>query len=312
MKYNNKYTLRISAIIVAALLLSNACKREDYGSYLRSPKADFTVLQSDPNNIILLNNSSVSSAPFWSISEIGYTHTGDSAKVYFPFAGTYHIKLLSVGTGNIDSLTKTVTIAASDPTACSSSKPQGFIAGCTSKTWKMNPADKAFWVSQFAGGEGSWWASDASTVTSRPCAFNDTYTFSFNLTGDFVFDDKGDFFGDGYLGDNSSNCQPSSNYTDAEKPWSSGNFSYEIIPNAGVKGLGQLKLKGIGAHIGVQKAINNNETPDGATASSITYDIWSMEHVTDPGGDYDLLTLTFHYGGWSPTDGWWTFTLRSY
>jgi hypothetical protein len=36
-----------------------------------------------------------------------------------------------------------------------------------------------------------------------------------------------------------------------------------------------------------------------------------MQHISDASGTYDLLTVTLHYGSWSATEGWWTFTLRS-
>jgi hypothetical protein len=85
-----------------------------------------------------------------------------------------------------------------------------------------------------------------------------------------------------------------------------------IIPGAGAKGLGQIKLIGSGAHFALQKPINGTDAPNVVTATSVTYDIWSMQHITDISGTYDLLTVTLHYGNWSPTEGWWTYTLRSY
>ena len=58
---------------------------------------------------------------------------------------------------------------------------------------------------------GSWWSSGPGEVTSRSCEFNDEYTFHFNAAGTFEYDNKGDFYADGYLGSGSSGCEPNSN-----------------------------------------------------------------------------------------------------
>lgn len=318
MKRNIRYTFWTGLVVlsVMSIVLIFSCTKEATQSLGGLPKADFTAtIAADGHTVTLVNSSTGPVITYWAAPGInlGFSDLkGDTVHLNFTFPNTYVVKMLVAGKGGLDSISKSITTTQPDPNACNSNTPLGFIASCTQKTWKFNPEPNAFWVSQYAGGANSWWASGAGEVTGRPCAFNDTYTFSFNSAGDFVFDDKGDFFGDGYLGDNTSTCQPSSNYTAAQKPWGSGNFHYAVIPTGGVKGLGQLKVIGLGAHIGIQKAINNNETPGGATATSITYDIWEMKHVTDNTGTYDLLTLTYHYGGWSATDGWWTYTLRSY
>src|ERR1035437_6942355 len=253
--------------------------------------------------------------PYWSAADLnlGYSDLkGDSVKLNFIFPGTYSVKMLVAGAGGIDSITKTITTTQPDPNACVQTTPLGFLASCTSKVWKMNPAAGSIKCGQFAGG-GEWWSIGAADVALRSCFYNDTWTFSFNKAHDLAYDDKGDFYSDGYGGITPSNsCQASTQYTAAQKPWGSGSFKYAIIEGAGVKGLGQIKLIGLGAHFGVAKSVNGNEMPTGPTATSVTYDIWSMKHVSDSSGTYDLLTVTLHYGNWSATEGWWTFTLRSY
>lgn len=309
--------LGLGLVLLTIATMFYACKPDSKNADLGAkPKADFNaIVGADGHSVLLVNNTNIPVMPYWKAADLnlGFADLkGDSIKLNYIFPGTYSIKLLVAGNGGMDSITKTVTTTKADPNACSSTNPLGFIASCTQKTWKMNPAPGAFKVGQWAG-DGGWWSSGAQEVIDRPCAFNDTYTFKFNASGDFIFDDKGDFFSDGYVGISpTTTCQATNQYTTAQKPWGSGNFKFVVIPGAGVKGLGQLKLIGVGAHIGIPKAINNNETPDGATATSVTYDIWSMEHVNDPLGAYDLLTITIHYGSWSATEGWWTFTLRSY
>lgn len=299
------------------LILVYSCEKAEVKSLGALPKADFTAtLNADGHTVTLTNTTADPCMAYWAAPDLnlGFADLkGNSVKLNYIFPGTYKVKLLVSANGGIDSITKTITTTAADPQACDPSTAQGFISSCTEKTWKLNPAPNALWVTQFMGGTGAnWWGNGMGEVTGRPCVFNDSYTFKFNATGDYIFDDKGDFYAEDYSGEPKWSCRESSTYPVAQKPWASGNFKYVVIPGGGVKGLGQLKVIGLGAHIGLQKPINNNETPNGVTATSITYDIWDMKHVSDNTGTYDLLTLTFHYGGWSATEGWWTYTLRSY
>ena len=319
MKYNIKTANWLKAGILMLIVASvfYACKPDVTNPGLGAmPKADFIgTVNADGHTVLLVNKSSVATMPYWAVSALSLTYKelkGDSLKVNFMFPGTYSVKMLVAGAGGLDSITKSITTTKADPNGCDSSKTMGFIASCTKKVWKMNPASGAFKCGQFAG-EGGWWTNSAQDVLDRSCAFNDTYTFSYNATYDFAFDDKGDFYSDGFIGATPSNsCQTANQYTTPQKPWGSGNFKYYISEGTGVKGLGQLTLIGVGAHLGGQKVINGNETPNGATATSITYDVWSKKHVIDPLGNYDLLTLAIHFGSWSATEGWWTYTLRSY
>jgi PKD repeat protein len=319
MKQNIKAVIWLRTGILMLIIGSvfYACQPDNVNPGLGTkPAASFSATVSTDGHSVLLVNTSTPAMPYWSAPDLnlGYSDLkGDTIRLNYTFPGTYTVKLLVAGAGGLDSITKTIVTTKPDPNACSNTTPLGFLASCTSKVWKMNPAPGAFKVGQWAG-DGSWWSSGAQEVIDRSCAFNDTYTFTFNKTGDFAFDDKGDFFADGYMGNTpTTTCQSSTNLPAAQKPWSTGSFKYVVIPTGGVKGLGQIKLLGVGAHFGIAKAINNNETPTGATATSVTYDIWSMQKgITDSSGTYDLLTVTIHYGNWSATEGWWTFTLRSY
>jgi hypothetical protein len=317
MKKYTKHILKVSfaVLALAGLVLFFGCNKGTELSLGDVPTPAFTAaVGTDGHTVTLINNSDIPSIPYWSVPalNLGYGDLqGDSVEVNFIFPGTYSIQMLVVGSGGIDSLTKSVTTTQPDGNACSSANALGFIASCTQKTWKLKPAAGTLWVSQFAGGAGSWWQSGDGDVTARPCTFNDTYTFKFNSSGDYIFDDGGDFYAEDYSGDPTWSCRASSTYPANQANWASGNFKYAIITGAGVKGLGQLKVIGTGAHIGLNKPINNNEVTNSST-TSVTYDIWSMTlNKTDALGTYDELVLTFHYGSWSATEGWWTYTLYS-
>lgn len=316
----NKYKLIFEAffegMVFIGMILFFGCKKEGTLKLGAIPTPDFNaIVATDGHSVTLVNKTNLPSIPYWAAPDLnlGYGDLqGDSVKVNFIFPGTYTIKMLVTGQGGIDSVSKTITTTQPDPNACSPATALGFIASCTQKTWKLNPAPGALMVGQFAG-DGGWWTSGSGEVSGRPCMFNDEYTFVFNKTGDFTYNDHGDFYSDDGAIMATAGCYNDSQYLTDQNAWGSGNFHYAIIPEAGVKGLGQIKVIGLGSHLALQKPINGNDAANVVTATSVTYDIWSMQrNITDATGTYDLLTITMHYGNWSPTDGWWTYTFRSY
>ncbi len=299
---NNFKLFSLAAIASILCLGLSSCKKEKGGSLGPLATPDFIAVPgTNPNVITLVNKSSTASIPYWRVGTASTLLKGDSATTSFDYMGTYNVTLYVVNNGGLDSVTKPIVIAQDDITACERNH-KGFIAGCTSKTWKLNPEAGAYKVGDASPDAGNWWSSGAGDVTGRSCEFNDEYTFTY-LDQTFIYDNKGDFFGDGYLGDNTGTCQPSSNYTATQAPWGSGTFTYTFTDNAGVRGLGQLTVVGLGAHIGLQKVRNGGENTS-APATSITYDILAMTH--DPAG-YDILVVGVDLGY-----GWWAFTLRSY
>jgi hypothetical protein len=192
-----------------------------------------------------------------------------------------------------------VTIAQNDPTACQGTL-QGFIAGCSQKTWMLAPVGYAEEVGP-AEGDGSYFGTGANEVTGdRICDFNDTYTFAFDAAGSFKYDNKGDFYADNYMGNSNNDCENSSVLSPAQLPWASGNFSYNVA-SGGSAGLGQLTLVGLGAHIGIPKVQGGgqNDNTTAPSATSITYDILAMGH--NASGNYDsmIVATKTSYGAWT-------------
>lgn len=300
----NYYKLiALSICTVFIVMFLSSCKKENTGTLGALPVIDFAAVPgTNPNNITLVNKSATATIPYWRIGNSATLITGDSAVYSFIFAGNYKVTMFGAGQGGIDSVTKNIVIAKSDNNACVNTQ-LGFLAGCTAKKWKLNPADGAYKVGDAAPGAGNWWASGMAEVTARSCEFNDEYTFSFDANGTFVYDNKGDFFTEDYLGSSNQSCQPSTNYTSVQAPWASGTFKYSFLAGAGVNKLGQLTVIGLGAHIGIQKVRNGSEVK--SPAASITYDVLTATHNA---AGYDLMTLGVNIGG----AGWWSFTLRSY
>jgi hypothetical protein len=302
MKNNIKANPNIFLVILLSSILFSGCKYDVTGLQPK-PVAAFTVtpVTGVSNKYVLTSTSQNGFRHDWDKGS-GSFATGKAVDtVYFPYMGSYTVRLFLFGQSGIDSAKQVIVVAANDPSACAGTQ-LGFITSCTAKKWKLDPTAGAYKVGP-GPNDGSWWSSGAGDVTARSCEFNDEYTFAFSANRTFTYDNKGDFYGDGYLGDNTHTCQPSSNYTTAQAPWGSGSFTYNFTPNAGVMGLGQLTVNGLGAHIGLQKVRNGGEVTS-SPATSITYDVLA----TSTAGGFDYLTLGVNIGG----PGWWTFRLRTF
>ncbi len=308
MRYLNNITYIGLAISCIAACFFSACTGDDVNASLGAlPEASFAVVQAkDANRVTLVNKTNMPSIPYWSTSN-GMKAEGDSVTFNFIFKGTYTITLAAVAHGGIDSVSKSITIDQNDPDACQGTV-QGFIAGCSQKTWRLNPAAYAEMVGPDPGA-GTWWGNGAAEVSGgRACDFNDEWTFHFDAEGTMNYDNKGDYFSEDYLGLSNNSCGVNADLTATQKPWASGTFHYTIIPDAGVKPeYGQLKVTGTGAHIGLARVTNGADNKS-APVESITYDIIGMEHKSG----YDLLTLTINESSDPQSATWWTFTLRSY
>lgn len=307
MKYNrlilSPKILGLMILITGTILYS--CKKQKIDDLGALPKADFTINPgANGNSVVLINTTATPAIAYWAVPGLNLTTKdlkGDTARLHFIFMGTYPVTLYVAGHGGLDSITKTVTIAQNDPSACNGTAI-GFLTNCGTKKWKLDPAPAAYKVGPGAD-DGSWWSNNAGDVGARYCEFNDEYNFTFNASGDFVYDNKGDYYSDGYIGTSPTNsCQVNSQLPASQAAWASGNFHYTLL-NGGSAGLGQLKVIGFGAHIGLQKVTNGGEVTV-PTGTSVTYDILSMTHNA---GGYDLIKLGANLG-W----GWWTFRLRSY
>jgi hypothetical protein len=298
---------RLSLYVASMSLLMVACQDPHEDLRLgRLPEPDFKIENSNGSNTYrLINTTSTPGIAYWSIPRTGQSFRGDTVEVNFIFEGEYDVDLLIAGQGGTQSTTKKVNVAQSDPTACNPNTPLGFIAGCTVKIWQLNPQAGAFKVGP-GPDNGDWWSSGPGDVAGRSCEFNDEYHFSFDANGTYAYDNKGDFYADGYLGNKTTGCEVATNLTGDQALWNSGTFRYAVVSTGGVKGLGQLRLIGKGAHIGVKKAHNGGETPTGPVGESITYDILAMEQNVN-GEGYDILKIGVNIGG----DGWWSFTLRA-
>lgn len=289
------------------LFFAQSCQIESENLSLGDlPQPDFEAVEIGPGRVQLTNKTNTPTIARWTVLSSGQNLEGDVVEVSLIFEGSYDIRLDVTGQGGMASVTKTVSVSEDDPEACSEDRLLGFLASCTQKVWKLNPEAGALKVGP-GPDDGEWWSSGISDVSARSCEFNDEYMFSFNAEGTFVYDNKGDFYADGYLGNKTTGCEPAGNLQGDQALWNSGTFQFGAVEGTGVKNLGQLRLMGKGAYIGVKKAHNGGETDTGPATDYILYDVLDMQKNVD-GQGYDLLKIGVNIGG----DGWWTFTLRSF
>lgn len=271
---------------------------------------------------------------------------GDSVKLAIIFAGTYTVKMSAAGPGGVsDTIQQTITIDKDNPFAVGPTTLLGILTGAglgnSQRTWMAERVINSVIVwdnytdclNQINGGTGAWWSFGSGEIdpkTGRNGYLDDQYTFTFSKVGQFIYNDSNTVFLDAggsawtaalpapwntalgsYASTNPTTSSPTAiyNLVPALKPWGSGNFTYTIVSApGGAKGLGQITVNGIGAHIGMpDKANTSQETIP--TASSITYDVLKINtglKDASTGTTYDELIL-----GVSEPGLVWTFMFRS-
>ena len=149
-------------------------------------------------------------------------------------------------------------------------------------TWKMTPQAGAFAVGPNQG-DYSWYSSSAADVTTRACLFDDEYVFSAN--GTF------------------SNVQGTQTWLEAWQGGAADVCGTPVAPHNGSNAAtyaynstaGTLTLNGVGAYLGLAKAINGAELSSPLNApNSITYIVSSLSASE--------MTVEINAG-----NGWWRF-----
>lgn len=299
---NKKSILYIVLPLAAVVVLWWACTPEK-GSPLGTPaKASFSMSGGGDNNTVILTNTATSGIPYWSVNGGSITN-GNTDTVSFVFAGSYTVTEYLDSHGGLDSATQQVTINNNNPTACAEGV-QGFLSSCTSKSWSLDPIASGEMIGPSAGSD-AWWGNGATEPTGdRICDFNDVWTFEFNPAYTMVYNNQGDYYTENYLGNENNDCDVNADLTPATAAWASGTFSYQWIPGKGSNpALGQLKVIGLGAHIGLARVQNGSDLSTDLPVNSVTYDILDTATVSG----HSILTISINGTG----GDWWTWVLRS-
>mgnify|MGYP006222650545 CR=1 FL=1 len=132
--------------------------------------------------------------------------------------------------------------------------------------------------------QGEWWSNSADDVTTRACFFDDQYVL--NADGSFQNVQGDQTWLEGWQGVDGEQCGAPVAPHDGSN---AATWEYDAAT-------GQITLTGVGAYMGLPKAVNAGELPNVDVPESVTYSA-SMEG--------DMMTLVIECG----TGVFWTFKL---
>ena len=150
--------------------------------------------------------------------------------------------------------------------------------------WKMAPAAGALMVGPGGAGDGSWWTSGDGEVDGRPCFFDDKYIFGTDGTfGNMLGDET---WVEAWQGIAADACAAPVAPHDGSN---AATWAHDETANT-------ITLTGVGAYLGIPKAINGGEiSSPGDAPASITYDVAL---------DGNTAMVSVHIGS-----GTWTFNM---
>ena len=152
-------------------------------------------------------------------------------------------------------------------------------------SWSLAPIAGALMVGPNPN-DGSWWSSSEADVAGRACIFDDEYVF--NADGSFQNVLGDETWVEAWQGAAADGCAAPVAPHDASN---AATWTYDAIADT-------LRLDGVGAYLGIPKAITGGELSDPADApASVTYNITMSD-------DLQEMTLVISTGG-----GYWTFAL---
>ena len=260
------------------------------------PTADYSTSFVDSNTVKFTSQSSGDPFMFqWEIEGVG-TYSGEEVDVFISKAGTYEVKHTVFNQGGHATAEGQVEILQDAALPCTGTME--FLTDCGTREWKLAPQAGSLWVGP-PDGSSTWWAIGGTAATDRPCAYNDTWTFS-ETDGKMIYDTQGDIWAEAFMGVAADGCQPESFLTGNLAPWASGTHDFEVLPGQ-AGGPDQIKLSGLGAFIGLQKVTNGAEVT--APVAETTYDVLWMDE--DANG-VRTMEVEVNFGA-----GLWRFTLIS-
>ena len=152
-------------------------------------------------------------------------------------------------------------------------------------TWILAPEAGALMVGP-AAGNGDWWSSSEEDVTTRACYFDDHYVF--NADGSFQNIMDGETWLEAWQGVESDQCGT------PVAPHDGSNAATWEYNDAS----GELTLTGLGAYLGLPKAVNAGELPNVDVPESVTYTVTLEANV---------MTVVIEAG----TGVFWTYRLHA-
>jgi PKD repeat protein len=288
MKTNIFKTIRGSVVffMVTALVFLSSCEKDP----LPDPVASFQYEISDDNylEVAFTNYSQNAETYSWDFGD-GETSTEENPTHVFAEDGDYTV-VLTASNSEDASATYQQVITIEDPDVALK-----LLTGEVSKTWKLHRVGNSMGVGPSLEAAYDWFALENDG--SRPCVYY--HEFTFTRDGDYIFDDKGVFWGEGLESGPMCLEATAANLVNADgvdvSAWLGGTHAFEYVPSTGM-----VTLTGLGAWIGLPKTATDGEVT--VPQNSITFKV----EITEEDG-FDLMNVQFIYE-W----GAWVFNYASY
>lgn len=174
--------------------------------------------------------------------------SGETVNHIYNESGEYTIRVVARGAGSV-TIEDTQTVTIESPITLSATDLIG--------TWVMAPEAGSLGVGP-APGDTSWFAIDEAGVTARACYFDDTYVFGDD--GSFMNVLGADTWVEGWQGGADDCGAPVAPHDGS----TAATFAVDGVA-------GTITVNGIGAFIGLPKAVNAGELPNVEVPESITY-----------------------------------------
>ena len=299
----NKMKTAILLGLMGAVVLATSCKKEEIDP-TPDPIASFSF-DKDANNFLKVtftNLSSKATTYSWDFGDGSAAVTTESPEYTYSSADTYKVTLTATNADEVsDDFSLTITL--SDPDAAI----RGLVGeGTDGKVWQLIADTDGGFPYQIHPYQADpfvwWWAlGDNVQLCKRDCLFNDTWTFKSN--GTFVYDNKGDYYGEWNDLKGCFDATVADNWMDGNTDlngWNSGTHDFVFDPTAAT-------LTVTGGFIGIDKATPAGEVT--VPAASIKYDVVKL---VESEVDTLILDVVFTNTASSTGQAYWRSTLVSY
>lgn len=274
------------------VFLFTACSDDD--DPIEDPIATFQYEISEENflEVIFMNFSSNATTYSWNFGD-GNSSTEENPTHVYEEVGDYDVTLTaSNAAGATHSFSQTIEVKDPD-------EALALLAGQTSKTWKLYRIGESMGVGPNVETPYDWWFLENNGA--RPCLYYHEFTFNRNM--EYIFDDKGSFWGEGgvFPDELVGTCfeATAANMVNADgvdvSAWLSGTHQFEYNPSTN-----RVTLIGEGAWIGIPKVGTDGEVT--VPQTSVSFNISIEEH-----DGYDHMVIQFLYDGVV-----WQFNYASY
>lgn len=285
-KTRNPFMWAILFIGAFSLIAFVSCEKEE--EPVEDPIATFQyeINEEAPRTVVFSNFSSNAESYNWAFGD-GTTSIEENPTHTYAEFDTYEVVLTATNSAGV-SRSFTETIEVQDPFVALTR-----LAGEESKTWKLYRIESSMGVGPDADSPRDWWS--LTNDGSRPCKY--FHEFTFNRSGQFIFDDKGSMWGEGgiFHEDLVNECLEAvpANMVGPDgqdlSAWLSGTHSFEFDAATNM-----VTLEGLGAWMGLVKVATDGEVNVPQSSVSFKIDIEERD-----GYDYMHVLYVYDWGVWS-------------